>query len=125
MKISFDKSIYSREALIKASYQFTGEYYVYLSQDDQNYIVELTSKKRKSDGNDIGNRFKNEMLAQTARQTVLQQTGRLREIILARALASTVLQGEDIDDMHEINTESTYYDNNLDDILEDWFEKHE
>lgn len=65
--------------------------------------------------------FENEMLAQAVRYQVYLQTHTIREILMARAMSSTItgsnteLEKDELPDSIE----------NLDSILMDWFEKNE
>ena len=70
----------------------------------------------------------NEMLTQCARYEILKKTRNLRELLAARAIASTML---DMSEMikEDINTD-TGIDNedhmsSEDEILRDWFEENE
>ena len=119
MIISFCKDIYSKEALIKAAYQFTDRYYIHLSQDVENYTVEINSKT--NDEDNIAYLFNNEMLAQTARQVILKQTGKIRTMIMARALASTVIENDGIN----VQCTDTTNDEAANKIFSDWFEENE
>lgn len=117
MLFNFSKEMYSKTALLKAAYSFTDDYYVHISTDEQNYCVELSAK---SENNNINyDEFKNRILAQTVHEIIDQQTGDIRKLIMARAFASSVIDGE--------ISEDPCTDNNyeLDGILKDWFETHE
>jgi hypothetical protein len=64
--------------------------------------------------------FENEMLAQTARYEIFQQTKNIREISLARALASSVIEEDET-----VNIPDSENDYNVDEIIKDWFEGNE
>jgi hypothetical protein len=64
--------------------------------------------------------FENEMLAQTARHEIFQQTKNIREISLARALASSVIEEDEM-----VNISDSENDYNVDEIIKDWFEGNE
>lgn len=119
MKIYFDKKLYSKDALIKAAYTFIEDTYVYLSQDDNNYIVEISFKDGKFI-DDIDGKLKNEMLIQCARQVIYNNTKDIRKIILARAMASTI-----IDKNESENSVPSDNDGDLDRILSDWFDEND
>ena len=63
--------------------------------------------------------FINEMLTQSVRHEVYQQTKNIRELLLARAMASSVIVDEHLveEDQGNAFTES--------EILKDWFAAHE
>ncbi|MBR5479509.1 MAG: His-Xaa-Ser system protein HxsD [Clostridia bacterium] len=116
MKIKLSKEMYEKEAIIKASYFFTDRFYMELDADDAYFYVDMVSK----DGVDTGDdkEFLNEVLVQTTRLSISRQTKNIREMIIGRALASTIVDRKDtgfVDDA----------DINADDILNNWFDTHE
>jgi len=119
MNINFDKQIYNKEALIKAAYQFTDIAYIHLRQDANEYIVEINAKDDTQTV--LDKRFKNEMIAQMARQVVFERTKKVRELILSRSLASTIIDEIEVEEVEDI--EETNFD--IDNILNDWFDENE
>lgn len=115
MKFYFNKEIYSKEALLKAAYNFTDRAYMHLDIDNENYVVVIEMKGKES--NISEKEFQNEMLAQMVRLNVQKRTKNVRELMLARALASTVIEKNQI--------EEACQEEDIDDILQDWFEKYE
>ena len=120
MVIKFGKEMYPKSALIKASYQFTDIAYVFLDSDETHYIVDIIYKNDKCEGK-LENDFKNELLIQCARQVVFQQTKEIRELIMARAFASTVVYS----DKDTPIPDDAAVGESLDSILTDWFDKYE
>lgn len=119
--------MYSRSALLKAAYHFTNEYYIYLDQTDHEYIVDI-DKKSGAIAPDIKGRFSNELLAQTTREEIIKQTSHIRQLVLGRAFASTLI---------EVNPESTIgsaafeltdnaltIDADKNNIFKDWYENY-
>ena len=89
MELRFDKSIYDRRALLKAAFRFTDRCYIHLRQDEARWIVSW----REKDGASVDfGEFENELIAQNLRLQLLEDSAELRKIILARAMASTVIQ---------------------------------
>ncbi|MCR4637253.1 MAG: His-Xaa-Ser system protein HxsD [Butyrivibrio sp.] len=117
MKFEFSKELYSKEALIKAAYNYTDRAYVHLDVDDEKYYVSLEMK----DGNDEPDEkeFVNEMLAQSVRHLIYKQTKGIRELLLARAMATSVITDTDND---EGNDEVDFSE---DEILKDWFDNND
>lgn len=115
MKISFSKSIYPKIALLKAAYAFTDRAYLHLDVNEKNYIVEITSKIENPEITQ--HEFENEILCQTLRHEIYEQTKNIRELLLARAVASTVIEQSDATELYtsEINNDDK-------EILTDWFE---
>lgn len=114
-------SVYPKEALLKAAYSFVKEYYVHLEQDEPYYHVTMTAKEAQELPETIGAEFENELLAQTVRHQVYHQTHRIRELLIARAMASTMVMDGDPTEMMA-DERGFCSDDELDTILEDWFE---
>lgn len=115
MVLKYKKSLYPKIAVIKAAYHFTDVAYLHLDSDEEYYIVEITPKAgcclEELD-------FENQILAQTARNEIFKQTKDIREIALARALASSIIENtEDTEDMNESIP--------ADQILHNWFDINE
>lgn len=115
--LKFRKELYSKIALIKAAYNYTDLAYIHIDADDDYYYVTVESKKQ---GHQITeNDFVNEMLAQSVRHEVYQQTKNIRKLLLARAMATSVIVDDDT-----INEEidDSYVES---EVLRDWFEENE
>jgi len=120
MQLHFAKQLYSKEALIKTAFAFTDKAYIQLHQDSDSYIIEAHKKESSLISDDqLSGEIGNEMLAQIVRQVIYGQTRRIRELVLARALASTVV-GKD-DNLCALESDHA----SLDGILADWFERSE
>lgn len=114
-KLKFNKELYSKTALIKAAYNFTDKAYVHLDSDDKYYYVTLDMKE--SGKEEISeHEFENEMLAQSVRHEIYNQTKNIRELLLARAMATSVVMDQDA--LEEIPENDTFCE---DEILKDWF----
>lgn len=119
IQLRFSKSLYSKIALIKAAYNFTDKAYIHLDADDKYYYVVLENK---DDNDEITEQeFKNEMLTQTARHEIYLQTKNIRELLLARSLASSVII-EGYDDEKYVTSDDEYSEN---EILKDWFDNND
>ena len=120
MVYSFSKELYSRTALLKAAYMFIDLAYVHLDADERNWIVTIDLKDQ-TDSNAVSESdFVNEMLVQSLRHEVYEQTKNIREMLYARSVASSlVINDKEIDDsdIEDVETE------NEKEILHDWFEK--
>ena len=119
-KMKFSKELYPKVVLLKAAYNFTDRAYIHLDADDIYYYVELTEK----DGETVSEQdFENEMLAQSVRHEIYLQTKTIRELLLARAMATTVITDRELTEEQEPEAEE---DNFLEsDILKDWFAENE
>lgn len=118
--LKFKEKLYPHEAVMKAAYHFIDRSYIHVDTCDDEYILEITAKGD-NDVNTIALEFENEMLAQAVRYQVYQQTHTIREILMARAMSSTITGGNTELEKEELpdSIES------LDSILTDWFEKNE
>lgn len=115
--MKFRKELYSKVALIKAAYNYTDQAYVHLDADSDYFYVSIEPRHA---GCEICEQdFTNEMLTQSVRHEVYQQTKNIRELLLARAMASSVIVDEHL---VEEDQDSTFTES---EILKDWFAAHE
>lgn len=127
MQFRFKRALYEKRALLTAAYKFTDRAYIHLDMDDTDYIVDVEMKPECE--NIRPELFQNEILAAMVRMDVHKRTKNVRELLLARALASTVVtpideeyEEEDSVDLETGTKEEVSED--IDDILTDWFEKY-
>ena len=118
--LKFKKELYPKEAVLKASYHFLDRFYIHVDLIDKEFVVHLTAKEGNID-NRFDLEFENELLAQSVRYHVYLQTHVIREILMARAMSSTITGS---------NTELVTANlpdklDSLESILTDWFEKKE
>lgn len=117
MQIKLNKELYPKEVVLKTADFFVDKYYMSLDTDNKYYLIDIEGK----DGNiqtDIEKQFINEALVQSARYSVMQQTKNIRELILGRALASTIIDDSDTGFVDDENI-------NSEDILHNWFDKYD
>ena len=112
----FSKEIYSKEALIKAAYDFIDEYYIHLDSDDEKYIVQIEAKGEVCSFNE--NEFINAILIHETRKIVSEKTKNIREMMYARAMASTVIDECESDIVEEFDDNKS-----SEEILTDWFDE--
>jgi len=116
--VRFSKELYSKTALIKAAYNFIDNAYVHLDADDKYYYVSIEPKVS---GFNISEKdFVNEMLTQSVRHEIYQQTKNIRELLLARAMATSVIVEEEMVDDCEQDEQFAESE-----ILKDWFAANE
>lgn len=115
MRYQFKKELYSKIALLKAAYNYTDKAFVHLDSDDNFYIVEIEMKTSTIPISE--KEFINEMLVQSVRHEIYIQTKNIRELMLARALATTVVTQKGSEDALQ-KLEDPYTE---DEILKDWF----
>ena len=114
---SYEKDIYPTEALLKAAYSFVKKAYIHFSIDGQKIIVTFTAKSDEELPDTIALDFENALLSQTVRLRVYKQTHVIREVLMARAMSSTMTMDNDPVGLVKDN----YLDDNIDNILKDWF----
>ena len=116
MKFKINRNLYSKDVLLKAAYHFTDDYYIILDLKDEYYFIEINAKKGETPTN-MESVFSNELVAQGTREAILKKTSAIRELILARAFASTIIE----DSTHE--TEEAEFTSTDDSLFKDWFQK--
>lgn len=112
--INYNKTLYTKEALLKAAFSFTNKAYIHIDVDNDNYIVTLKPKNE----NEIvtQDEFDNEILFQTVRIQIGKETKDIRQLLTARAMASTLI------DHKESTAELEEGLSNENEILTNWFE---
>jgi len=85
--LTLDFSLYSKKTLFRTCYKFTDKAFVYIKFDDNAYKVFLTSKNDTIDTK-LTEEFTNELLDQELRELVLEDTKKIRDAIVTRALLS-------------------------------------
>ena len=113
-ELRYNKSLYPKTALLKAAYRFTDSAYVHLDTDGEYYYVTILPKEGQPVPND--KEFTNELLAQTVRHEVYLETKNIRELMYARAMATTVIGESETTPVPD----QIPFDEN--EIIKDWFE---
>ncbi len=114
MIITVSKELYSKKVLLKTCYKYTDNYYIHLTSDQYNYYIDIVLKNGEDDEY-ITNLIGNELIEQENREIVISETHNIREILFARAMASSIIYSDDMEE--RINT-----DINDDTAMKDWFE---
>lgn len=117
--MKFNKFLYSKVSLIKAAYNFTDVAYLHLDADDEYYYVSIEPKQGFDKVTEY--EFVNEMLTQAVRHEIYQQTKSIRELMLARTLATSVIMEDE--SMHTIQITDQEPDENS--ILKDWYAEND
>jgi His-Xaa-Ser system protein HxsD len=88
IRFELSTKLYPLEAVYQAAYLFIDNFYVYLDRPENGIItVELRAKNGSDE--DLGSfegEFRNELLNQVVRRQVNRQSGKLRELIVSRAI---------------------------------------
>ena len=118
-QLKYNRELYSKTALIKTAYNFTDRAYLHLEADKSYYYVTLSMKEGQPEVTE--QEFENEILTQSARHEIYLQTKNIRELMLARAVATSVISPREA---AEIDSENIHaFSEN--EILKDWFEANE
>lgn len=120
MVYTFSKELYPKIALLKAAYSFIDSAYVHLDADERNWIVTLAMKGQNDSNSVSESDFVNEMLIQSLRHEVYEQTKNIREMLYARSVASSLVVKDKEATVGNSEEGETVSEN---DILHDWFEK--
>lgn len=117
--MKFSRELYPKVALIKAAYNYTDRAYLHLDADENYFYVSIKSKEP---GVEIKEEeFINEMLTQAVRHEVYSQTKNIRELLLARAMATSVILNEQDEKTEECNDDE--FSESA--ILKDWFAEND
>ena len=116
------KAMYQPEVVLKAAYQFLDRCYIHIGEDENNWLVYLRCKEKESNEK-LGESFENELLLQAVRYVTYQQTKSLREILLARAMATSMIDQKT--PLERIEQEENSGKDSLQEILQDWYALHE
>lgn len=121
--INVAKSIYPSECVIKAAYVFLEKAYILVDENEKYWIISLESKCEDADMNCLKGEFQNELLSQVIRINVYKQTKNIREMLMARAISTTLIDRNE--SYIEKNEETSQIDENeFKKILTDWFDSN-
>ena len=89
LKIELDSDIYTKSTVLKSTYKFTDRTYIYINNDTdkEEFVIYFTPKDDLSIEM-LSGEFMNELLDQELRSVVLDQTRKIRDVIVTRALLS-------------------------------------
>lgn len=113
---AYAKELYDKEVILKAAYAFTDCAYIHLDVKEGDYLVELVPKDGKEE-EQLSLEFENELIAQETRRIVAEKTKNIREMIVARALSSTIVDLK----AEGLSEEQDLFD--ADEILTDWYKR--
>jgi His-Xaa-Ser system protein HxsD len=87
--LTLDSSLYTKKTIFRTSYKFTDKAFVFIKHNNENaYMVFLTTKDEKTNVSKLTEEFTNELLDQELRELVLEDTKKIRDTIVTRALLS-------------------------------------
>lgn len=122
MRIS--KELYSSTVVLKAAYSFLERCYIHIEDDGSDWVISAKQKDETETSEQLMVELENELIAQAVRERVITQTKSIREVLMARAMSSTLIDTED--SVKRIEAESgDISDAELKSILTSWFDKNE
>lgn len=116
------KSLYRSECVLKAAYLFVDKAYILVDEDDKYWLVNLHVKNDEDNLDELEGKFMNELLEQVVRINVYSQTKNIREMLIARAISTSIIDDRDKDALVAYDTID---ENEFKNVLTDWFDKHE
>ena len=118
------KELYSSTVVLKAAYSFLERCYIHIEDDGSDWVISAKLKDETESPEKVMFELENELIAQAVRERVITQTKSIREILMARAMSSTLIDTED--SVKRIEEESEDISNDeLKSILTSWFDKNE
>ncbi|MBN2547286.1 MAG: His-Xaa-Ser system protein HxsD [Spirochaetes bacterium] len=85
--IKINKNIYCKYTLLRTCYLYLDNYYIYLDEDEHSWIVQIKSKDNvKPDNTAVEDEFKNRLIYEDYRESLIEKTKNIKEMIVARAL---------------------------------------
>jgi His-Xaa-Ser system protein HxsD len=107
LTIVVDKTVYSREALLRACYWFTDRCYLSISPDGPNSLsVRIRGKPDGPELSAVAGEFENALLDAQLRVEIGCETTKIRELIVAKAFAEgDVLEDPPMGEWHGPATE--------------------
>ena len=130
IKIILDVDIYPIIVIEKTISNFLDIAFDKIEKENNKIIVKLVLNSEQNINNIVG-KFYNELLEESLRYNIARETKDLRELIVGRALYSTCIEVDNVENEKETikvenksfsNTEEKDYD--IEEIAVNWFEKN-
>ena len=130
IKIILDVDIYPIIVIEKTISNFLDIAFAKIEKENNKIIVKLVLNSEQNINNIVG-KFYNELLEESLRYNIARETKDLRELIVGRALYSTCIEVDNVENEKETikvenksfsNTEEKDYD--IEEIAVNWFEKN-
>lgn len=123
-EISFQvsKDLYPKEVLLMTAYLFLNKAYIHIDSQEMYWLIQMKAKE--CNIKTLQNEFENELLNQSVRSLIYRKTHSIRELLLARAMSSSMITSDDFTRNIEMDQNSHLQEDEKS-ILQDWFEKNE
>ncbi len=86
IKISFDKDTYSYDAIKRVLSTYTEEFYIHFQETNDSVMVSLESKSEKSYPKQIEKEIRNQVLEESVRVRIEEETKEIREQLIKSAM---------------------------------------
>ena len=121
ISVSVSRELYDREVVLKTAYIFTEKAYLHIESNEENWIIHMKMKPGMEAVSPA--EFENALISEMVRLSVYRRTHTLRELLMGKALSTSVIEHDN--PIREIAGEQETSQEELQDILQDWFEKNE
>lgn len=94
--VAVNPAVYPLDVIYGASFVYVDRAFVMLDRRDDNHVLVSLTARLKSDEDALRNlagAFANELLTQALRETIAKKTQKIRELVINRALYSTLDSG--------------------------------
>lgn len=121
ISVSVSRELYDREVVLKTAYIFTEKAYLHIESNEDNWIIHMKMKPGMAAVSPA--EFENALISEMVRLSVYRRTHTLRELLMGKALSTSVIEHDN--PIREIAGEQETSQEELQDILQDWFDKNE
>ncbi len=120
-RVRIDTSVYSQTAIFKTAYWYTDTCFLFLSRLKSGEIIEIEVRPKSKVGREalvrLTREFCNQLIDQQVRQTVIAETGEIRDSLIRKAFfeGKTHLDPESLpsDESHVPSDDQSYKDDPL------------
>lgn len=118
--IPVNPRIYPLDVIYSAAYVFLDDFYVIIDGDpEKGVIVKMLPKESSMANKDVGKRFNNELVNYAFYKKQVERNADIRKAIIQRALVTTELSGEPVDDSASQGREMEEFEGSDADFIED------
>lgn len=97
--IKVSLTIYQKETILKAAYQFTNTCYIHIDPiGEETCLIRVRAKEQGMSSEALAREFCNALIDQELRATISQQTEAVRNLIMAHAFSETALIEPEFED---------------------------
>lgn len=125
-EITISKELYPLITIKKAIVNYLENVYIKLEEKNKNVILKIQLKNENDELEKIVGEFYNELLRESLRYDIANETKNLRELIIARALYTTCIDvdGENIEEINTTKTEKYEEEFDINEIAVNWFDSN-